>query len=458
MHPLPRGAYPDAGLQLLEVHRAHIRDVHTTTRARLDDAGCDRRERRAYLFEQALEEYFAEPLALPCLSRVNWTAGRPRLFTSTHVTTRDSLVLEVRPMRRAEFFWQQDVPVADTGDFRSFDIETPPFGRPSNRVLHLCPGVELARKLAPNPPWLIRGAVEQFALDRHLCMLALKAKLHQLSLYFDCYPVQWLVEFDEHHLLDFRDASALADGRTPLASDYFDADRWAPPRWQELLEDGATGLDFPRLYAFARLYLVDVAEEKRRPVLIEYLASAHANRVTDADVAELMRYSVPRARLDGWLQSMAADAVGFEAAARESPGWAAVFARSLGLDEDAALWWACQHHPAALSTIPVPDRWLKSSLEQWVAGRGGSRALHATLDARLASQVALRCEQAVSRAELNQAARALGHDSFKALHVWSTRCAPLTRVRLHEAAQRVDRALAAARAAKSAGQPGDKSR
>jgi hypothetical protein len=352
--PLAQGAYPQAGLQLIEALREYEREL-----ARRPD------ERRRYSYNsrrsefslwEVLDEYYDDPLDNQCLQRANWGKIRPTLFVSTYITERHNLVIEVRPTVETGG-WHHDMfrlQGQSIGDFRYFPIYTASFSRPSNRVLYIPLGEVTGFQF--RQPWdCYVPPLSRHAAERHLLILSVKAKLHQLSLHFDCHIDRELIEFGPEHLVDFRRPPAEQDPdeeRAELYSmvhlDHFDPAHWAPQRIREFLK--TSSLDVEDLYAFCSDYLVNIPAGDQVSTYAQYLAGSHASRITGADVSELVMCATDKAyRKARMLDELAADTT--FAARMKKHRMFDYFCRHFDFTEEQGLSWVIQYQPSALADL-----------------------------------------------------------------------------------------------------------
>jgi hypothetical protein len=351
---LPRGAYPQAGLQLIDALRDYEQMLEQGP-PREDSRYSFRRNRSEFSWQQLLSEFCDDPLKSPFLQRQNWAKIRPDLYVSTHITERDNFVIDVRPTIGTGFRYGGASYYEDSGDFRRFPGGASGWSRPSNRMLYVNLG-DLAHSFQSNAPWVNhRHPGEQHAPERQLLLLVTRAKLHQLSLHFNCYLSRELVEFGPEHYLDFREARGDGDSRhrnTHFGSmqtfNHINPDRWVPSAINEHL--AKSSLDVATLYRFATEYLVTLDKKDQARVYAEYLAARPALPLTQSDVEELLRCATDRNyRAEGLLAALAVDST--ICRRMKEHGMFSYFCRNFGFTEQAGLAWIGQYHPTALVNL-----------------------------------------------------------------------------------------------------------
>lgn len=429
---LPRGAYPQAGLQLIEALRdyEHMLEQRPAREGLRYSYG---RNRSEFSWQQLLSEFCDDPLRTLCLARQNWAKIRPDLYISTHITERDNFVIEVRPTLDSGLRWGGATFYDDTGDFRSFPVGPSGWARPSNRVLFINLG-ELASNFRADVPWVdyaYPGA--QHAPERHLLMLMTRAKLHQLSLYFNCYVYRELVEFGPERYIDFRAARGDRDakhhctgGDSMEAYNRLDPDRWAPPAICDYL--AKSNLDVPTLYRFATDYLATLDKKDQAQTYAEYIATRPTPPITQIDVDELLRCATDRAyRAEGLLAALAVDSTFGQC--MKPHHMFEYFCRNFDFTEQAGLAWIGRHHPAALADVG------RLGIAQLIAylrtlDRTDDAAALAQVDKLLATRLAADnsfkwAGAAALPGLLDAEARGYGFPSFDTFQRWSKDLVPL---------------------------------
>jgi len=430
---LTKGAYPHAGMQLIEALREYEREL--ARRAPEDERRYWSRSRRSeFSWSDVLGEYLDEPLAGECLRRQNWAKVRPTLYVATYITERNNLVIEVRPCLDSGLRYMGVTMMKEEGDFRYFPAYTPPYGRPTNRVLYIPLG-DVSASLRYNEPWFSKqygGA--RYASERRIILLAVKAKLHQLSLHFECYIDRELIEFGPESFIDFRRPTGDQAGNQkykPAYSreylDHFDPAQWAPPRIREFLTTSGLGLD--ELYAFARDYLAGLPVSEQVTTYAQYLAGTHASRVTAEDVAELLRYGTdPAHRKARMLDELAVDAS--FASRMQKDHLFDYFCRKLEFTEEEGIEWVMTHHPEALEhigRIPIPTVIKRLKSRKTRARPELVEQLDRCLAACIARDEAYRWHSLPKLMEfLDAQAMAWDFASFAAFQAWARTSAPLS--------------------------------
>lgn len=427
---LPRGAFPSAGIELVESVRDYDRELDKHPKQAR--AYYCRRQQAEFSSADVLSEYFNDPLCLPCLSRPNWEKLRPKLFVSTYITERDNLVIEVRPSIESGFSYMNMVHGQGDGDFRRFIAYTAPFQRPSNRVLYVPLGRELTHATGGRHPW-DTGHIppEKHSRERHLCVLSIQAKLHQLSLYFDCYVDRRLVEFGDHHFIDFRDAwESVEEDSEIVRGKYFEPGEWIPPRIRKLL--ATSGLRPQDLYDFALLYLPTVSVQNQLKVYADYLSSRHPYQLTQADLDELIQAADPGYRATMRLAELETDSPRFSAEITDGFYQFQRFCSAFGFtSQSAALDWVLQHHPDALTALDIPARYLVGCLTRWATESPPNAQIVEVFDRKLSERLKKAMQFHYYRnttSSLEAVAADFGFNSFSFIPQWAKAHAPKTAV------------------------------
>lgn len=453
---LPRGAYPQAALQLIEALRDYERELvrrREQTAERPFYFGRNRSEFNAY---EVLSEFRTDPLKTQCLHRQNWGKVRPRLYVSTHITERNNFVIEVRPAIETGFRYGGMTHLTEDGDFRSFPIYTAGFSRPTNRVLHLGLGDVMASFWGEVPWANHRFSGAEHALERQIIALATKAKLHQLSLYFDCFISRELVVFGPENYIDFRTPSGSQDPVHKFKRsgsfenwDTWDPACWAPPQLRKHL--AGSDLAVSELYRFATGYLATVDEQDQARVYTQYLDSKQA--LTREDVAELFRYATDKAyRAAGLFAELTVDPT-FPEKMKGHHRFES-FCKNFDLTEQAGLEWMGKHHPSALEHLQYIT---SESLITYVRGLvpDAHRAVINLVDRRLAAQLARDDVCRWARANhlsslLDTEATRCGFASFEEFQSWAKDVLPRVWAANTARADRIEQRLAALQAEEAA--------
>lgn len=421
---LPRGAYPQAGLQLIEALREYELE-----QARQREQATDRRYsfgrgRSEFSWYDVLSEFRADPLKLQCLQRQNWAKVRPQLYVSTYITERDNFVIEVRPQLDTGFRFGGMTHLTGEGDFRHFPIYTAGFSRPTNRIMQIGLGGVLSR-FHNQDPWSEHPfAGGRYPHERQLIVLATRAKLHQLSLFFDCFVSTELVMFGPENHIDFRTPSGSQDPVHKFKRSSFDdsvswdPDRWAPPQLRQRFASFDLSVD--ELYRFATGYLANIDEADQPRVYAEYLDSKQA--LTRDDVAELFKCATKKAyRAAGLFAELTVDPT-FPDKMKGHHRFES-FCKSFDLTVQAGLEWLGKHHPAALANLQyIAPESLIAYVRSLVPD--AHRAVINLVDQRLVDQFArhdglqwVRGNQLSTLLD-SEAAR-FGFDSFEAFQSWA---------------------------------------
>lgn len=430
---LPRGAYPHAGLQLIEALREYERELERRPSQEERYNHYYRRNRSEFSWHQILNEFCADPLQTHCLHRSNWTEIRPDLYVSTYITERDNFVIDVRPCIDSGFRYSGITHLSDQGDFHRFPIVSAG-DRPTNRVLHIGLG-EVASCFRFDAPWK-NGPydVAQHSFERRLIMFSTQAKLHQLSLYFDCFIDRELVEFGPERYIDFREPNGTQDPRHNFKSvysmgdyNYFNPDHWAPPHIKKRLS--TANLDVADLYDFAVSYLGKLDKSDQVKTLAEYLVAPPSQPITEADVVDLMRCATDKAyRISSLLSQLATDAA-FSSQMKRSRHQFSSFYTTFDLTEQSGLEWVAQYHPEALPDIGYINTDALITFLRSQSNGGG--AATEQIDRRIAETFS-RDESykwgsySQSPTFLDDEAGRRGFPSFDAFLNWAREAAPLT--------------------------------
>lgn len=447
---LPRGAYPQAGLQLIEALRdyEHMLEQRQTRECLRYSYG---RNRPDFSWQQLLAEFCSDPLRGLCLAPNNWAKSRPNLYVSIYITERDNFVIEVRPTIETGFRWGGTTFHSDNGDFRSFPLGTGGWERQFNRVLFINLG-ELASNFRADVPWVdyaYSGA--QHAPERQLLMLMTRAKLHQLSLYFNCYVSRELVEFGPERYIDFREARGERDTKHQWTCDEsmgafnrFDPDRWAPPAIGNYL--AKSSLDVPLLYRFATEYLATLDKKDQAHTYAEYLAVRPAPSITQDDVDELLKCAGDRSyRASGLLAALAVDSTFGQHI--KAYYMFQHFCSNFDFTEQAGLAWIGRHHPAALANVgQIGIAKLMAYLGTLDLTTDADALAHIDklLATRLAADESFTWESTAQLpSRLDAEAREYGFTSFDTFRLWLKDLAPLTWAASTARAERLTEHLAA---------------
>jgi hypothetical protein len=453
---LPRAAYPQAGLQLIEALREYERELARRREQNPERPFYFGRNRSEFNAYEVLSEFRSDPLKTQCLHRQNWAKVRPQLYVSTHVTERDNFVIEVRPQLDTGFRFGGMTHLTGEGDFRHFPIYTAGFSRPTNRVMHLGLGGVLASFRGEDPWSRHRFSAGEHARERQILVLATRAKLHQLSLYFDCFVSSELVMFGPENYIDFRTPSGSQDPvhkfkRSGSFDDYqsWDPASWAPPQLRKRL--APFNLSVSELYRFATGYLATIDEQDQARVYTQYLDSKEA--LSRDDVAELFRCATDKAyRAAGLFAELTVDPT-FPEKMKGHHRFES-FCKNFDLTAQAGLEWLGKHHPSALAHIQYIA---SESLITYVRGLvpDAHRAVINLIDQRLAAQLArdegFRWARGSQLSSLLDAeATRYGFASFEAFQAWAKDVLPRVWGANTARADRIEQHLAAWQAEESA--------
>ena len=452
---LPRGAYPQAGLQLIEALREYELEQSRQRERSTDRPYSFGRGRSEFNWYDVLSEFRSDPLKMQCLHRQNWAKVRPQLYVSTYITERDNFVIEVRPQLDTGFRYGGMTHLTGEGDFRHFPIYTAGFSRPTNRVLHIGLGGVLSR-FHNQDPWSEHPfAGGSYPRERQLIVLTTRAKLHQLSLFFDCFVSTELVMFGPEHHIDFRTPSGSQDPvhkfKRSSFDDYesWDPAGWAPPQLRKRI--ASFDLSVKELYRFATGYLANIDEADQPRVYAEYLDSKQA--LTREDVVELFQCATDKAyRAAGLFAELTVDPT-FPEKMKGHHRFES-FCKNFDLTVQAGLEWLGKHHPAALANLQyIAPEALIAYVRSLVPA--AHRAVISLVDQRLVAQFArddgLRWTRGKQLSSLldTEAVR-FGFDSFEAFQSWAKDVLPRVWAANTARAERIEQQLAERQAEEAA--------
>jgi hypothetical protein len=432
---VPRAAFPSAALQLVEAIRDYQRKLSSRPEPeRGTHAWYMRHNGRPFDVHSVFASHFEDPFGMWPLAPANWHKPRPTLYVSIRVKDRSRLLMTVRSTEDVEVSWYGSY-VTRPGDFcRGFS--------PTDVLdIDLGPGFCWS---FDDQMWRSESGPYSQADERHLCVLAVQAKLHQLSLFFDCRVNIRLVEFGDEHLVDWRD---LSEGTTRASSEFrLDSRQWTPPRLREMLDN--SHLSAEALYKFASDYLSKVDDSKRATVYSQFLANSHSGGVSNADAAELIALANPAHRATLWLKALVSDPQ-FAKTPKEHHWWLSSFAREANLSESEAVLWILNHHPDTFDTYTPAIRHIKAILESRDVGRLSTKArLH--LDSSLATAIHSHEQYATGMHAVRGLERTAGHynfNNFDELVDWTRKHAPATHRAVLDLAEVAARAASAAKTA-----------
>lgn len=447
MFVLPNGAYPSASRRFLDAvqdYRRKLKQLPEPERGSREWYAAMRGDN--FSLTALLRGHFHQPLLYARLHRTNWRAARPSLIVSLGVDGREGLCLSVSSSEEVQLFWgygYREHYVADAGHFKDGFYGLTLLKMPLENGLRWSFDDGYNSYYTPD--------LKKFRDERHLCLLALQAKLHHLSLFFDCRVNARLVEFGPDCLVDWRREQNGGTEDEPGIT-LFSKD-WGSPRLRALLPQ--SGLSVADLYVFATQYLAKVEESLQPVTLGQYLANSHTGTVTHEDVAELLTLCDPKLRAKRWLADLAEDER-FPTMKRERYGWLDSFAREANLSEDEALLWMLKHHPATYETYAPSERSIRKILASRDAKKLLSPKAAVHLDEVLAKAVrgnATWLSGMRAQHYLEGIATSMGFKDFDELVVWTKSRAPLTHraaLDLAEAAIRVSNEAKAQASAKRA--------
>jgi hypothetical protein len=281
------------------------------------------------------------------------------------------------------------------------------------------------RKTLPNPYGIDIFPSMDYALERHICVLLMKAKLHQLSESFRCFLSERIVEFGEENCIDFRtEYDVTYDSHEYLAG----SGVWAPEFLRTILRNAC--LWPTRLYDFAARYLSRIAPEKRTAAYSAFLASFDSGWITERETSELLRLADESYRTTLWLEELRSCSVQVLQEFRRKDYALSQFITESKMTEGDALDWLATYHPRAFSIVTPPARWRKTKLEEWAHPEGPFLEAHEGLDRSLAAETSKLREQIwrgrCALRDLDYLSILQPNDTFSDFQAWAKRYAPLT--------------------------------
>jgi hypothetical protein len=418
MFVLPEGAYPTASKRFIEAVRDYRRKLKLQPEPKEGSREwyASMRGERFYV-SSLLQGHFEQPLLYAVLHRTNWRAARPRLFISVGVHRRDGLYLTARSSEHIQALWGfgfREQYVADAGEFRNgfFDLN----------LLQM--PLEYGFTWSFSEEWHAYESrqPQRFRDERHLCVLAVQAKLHHLSLFFNCEMKVRPVEFGPESFVDWR---AYRDADNSPDVPVLNSKNWGPTRLTALLMN--SGLTFSQVYEFGSQYLAKLEKSARPEVLGQYLSNSHSGTVTQEDVAELLKLGDPAVRAKRWLADLAGDER-FSHMKRERYGWLRAFASEADFSEQEALAWILKHHPSTYETYVPPDSSIREILDSHNAKKLSRKAL-SQLDDGLAARILANrswVNGVRARHYLERVAQGMRFADFDELVAWAQAKAPKT--------------------------------
>lgn len=446
MFALPEGAYPTASRRFIEA----VRDYRRKMKGRPEPKQGSRewyasmRDER-FKLEYLLSHHFEQPLLYTALHRINWgPVERPKLFVTLGIDSREGLYLIVRSSECIHALWGfgfRETYVADAGDFRQ--------GFHDLRLLGL--PLEDGFAWACTAGWQVRQPqdIHRFRDERHLCVLAIQAKLHHLSLFFNCQMDVRPVEFGPDFLIDWREYPEARDQTDTPDQPELSSTNWGPARLTALLLN--SGLTLEQLYEFGSNYLASLDKALRPEVLGQYLCNSHTGAVTQEDVVQLLKLSDPKIRAKQWLADLAVDER-FPHMKRQRYYWLREFATAAGFTEDEALAWILKHHPLTYETYAPSHSSIRRILDSRDARKLSSKAT-AQLDGKLAARIVeneYRVTGIRAQYHLEKVAQSVSFADFDELVAWSKSGAPKTHRAALDLAEMAVRRTSEAKAAASA--------
>ena len=439
---IPKGAYAGAALRFVEAWTAYHK------------AACERDQSQDYRgesfpYHSLLDSLHLEPVAQRNFCRLNWKSMRPRLDISIYITTRHNLVMEATPWPEAlpggrDYYgmWYEDIQ-----DFRVFALKGERYETAPHRILQIQLDGYFVANMAPRDWAYHLRPGRDLAAERGLCALLVTAKLHQLSLCFDCRMEEQLVCYGPDNYLDIRYAPRGGQRDSAQQDDYFKMDLRADERCVQLCDKYSLGTR--ELKEFAENYLIpEVPAERRRQTLAEYFGEPQTHLITDGDVERLLDYCDPTARRVRRLAEVALDAEGFAAyVSKNSYRWFNSFTSTFGLTASQGYDWVIEHHPALVEKLQFSGEYLRKKLSaplpKTAKGREARKYFENHLVALWSSKYFSGMPSTLDR-RLHSAAQGLAFSDIAALEEWAAKSCPSLCLRLDEV-----RAAAAERQAQS---------